>query len=86
MAKYSDHSTIGGQVLAHRIRMIKQNANIIFNAGKIGFLVGYIATLFVKFNGYELWNFLCIVKAEYFRKFPFLTVPQLEMNGDKQWM
>lgn len=26
MAKYSDHSTIGGQVLAHRIRMIKQNA------------------------------------------------------------
>lgn len=54
MAKYSDHSTIGGQVLAHRIRMIKQNANIIFNAGKIGFLVGYIATLFVKFNGYEL--------------------------------
>ncbi len=48
MAKYSDHSTIGGQVLAHRIRMIKQNANIIFIAGKIGFAVCFLAYFSIK--------------------------------------
>lgn len=64
MAKYSDHSTIGGQVLAHRIRMLKQNANIILIAGKIGFFVCYLSYTFIKYNIYEVWNFLCIIKAE----------------------
>lgn len=47
MAKYSDHSTIGGQVLSHRIRMIKQNANIIFIAGKIAFVIGFLTYFFI---------------------------------------
>ena len=51
MAKYSDHSTIGGQVLAHRIRMIKQNANIIFIAGKIGFAICFLAYFFMNYFG-----------------------------------
>lgn len=50
MAKYSDHSTIGGQVLTHRIRMIQQNVKIIFLSGKITFIVSYLSYLFIRFH------------------------------------
>ena len=63
MAKYSDHSTIGGQVLAHRIRMIKQNANIIFIAGKIGFVLCFFVYFFINYSLYDLWNYFCLLKA-----------------------
>lgn len=52
MAKYSDHSTIGGLVLSHRIRMIKQNANIIFIAGKIAFIIGFLTYFFIYYSIY----------------------------------
>ena len=71
MAKYSDHSTIGGQVLAHRIRMMKQNANIIFIAGKIGFLLCFVIYFFLNYSIYDLWNYFCILKADLSRNWSF---------------
>lgn len=50
MAKYSNHSTIGGQVLTHRIRMIQQNIKIIFLSGRIAFIVSYLGYLFYKIS------------------------------------
>ena len=63
MAKYSDHSTIGGQVLTHRIRMIQQNVKIIFLSGKITFIVSYLSYLFIRFHLCEIWDYFCIVKS-----------------------
>ena len=63
MAKYSDHSTIGGQVLTHRIRMIQQDVKIIFLSGKITFIISYLGYLFIKFHLCEIWDYFCIVKS-----------------------
>lgn len=82
MAKYSDHSTIGGQVLAHRIRMIKQNANIIFIAGKIGFALCFFAYFFMNYSLYDLWNYFCILKADLSRNWSFFDGSYI---ADETW-
>ena len=84
MAKYSNHSTIGGQVLAHRIRMIKQNANIIWIAGRIGFVVGYLSYLFIKYQPNQIWNFLCIIKAGLMKNAPIFNGSYILSDGG-QW-
>jgi type IV conjugative transfer system coupling protein TraD len=43
--------------------MIRQNANIIWVAGRIGFVVGYLVYLFFKYSPNLVWNYLCYVKA-----------------------
>ena len=87
MAKYSDHSTIGGQVLAHRIRMIKQNAAIIFTAGKIGFVIGYIGYLCYRIHLWEFWNFLCMLKADLTKNwFVFNGSYIMDPNGNFRYM
>ena len=86
MAKYSDHSTIGGQVLAHRIRMIKQNANIIFIAGKIGFVLCFFVYFFINYSLYDLWNYFCILKAGLSKKQKrtVYTCIGIDMDGKKE--
>ena len=87
MAKYSDHSTIGGQVLAHRIRMIRQNANIIFTAGKIGFLVGYVGYLCYRIHLWEFWDFLCMLKADLTKNWVFFNGSYvMDANGNFRYM
>jgi drug/metabolite transporter (DMT)-like permease len=43
MSKYSDHTTMGEQVLAHRFRMMAQNWRII---GLVGYLSGLAFFIF----------------------------------------
>lgn len=42
MISYSDHTTMGGQVIAHRLRMMAQNWNIIWIVGRISFLLSFL--------------------------------------------
>jgi type IV conjugative transfer system coupling protein TraD len=63
MSKYSDHSTVGGQVLAHRFRMMTQNWKIIITIGKFSGLISFIWYLLHKWNFYQIWNYLCCLKA-----------------------
>lgn len=63
MSKYSDHATMGGQVLAHRIRMMKQNWNIIWIIGRVCFLLSFIFSSMIRWRIQDIWNYLCILKA-----------------------
>lgn len=63
MSKYSDHSTVGGQVLAHRFRMMTQNWRVIAAIGKFSWLISFVWYLLSKWNGYQIWNYFCCVKA-----------------------
>ena len=65
MSKYSDHTTVGGQVLAHRIRMMSQNWNIIWIVGRVGFLLSFVFYLMIRWKMNDIWNYLCIAKAVY---------------------
>lgn len=65
MSKYSDHTTVGGQVLAHRMRMMKQNWHIILIIGKIGFLLSFLFGILMRWKINDIWNYLCITKAVY---------------------
>ncbi|MDR1235370.1 MAG: type IV secretion system DNA-binding domain-containing protein [Holosporaceae bacterium] len=65
MSKYSDHTTVGGQVLAHRVRMMKQNWNIVRIIGRAGFLLSFVCYLLFKWQINDIWNYLCIAKAVY---------------------
>lgn len=73
MLKYSDHSTIGGQVLAHRLRMIMQNFSIIIKSGKIALITSYLLYPPIKFKLCELWNYFCILKAELAKNWPICS-------------
>ncbi len=72
MSKYSDHTTVGGQVLAHRVRMMKQNCRIIFLMGYFGGLAFFFGSTLYCWNLNEIWNYLCCVKADYRATFPWL--------------
>ena len=63
MSKYSDHTTVGGQVIAHRLRMMKQNWNVIWLVGRISFLLSLVFYSLSKYQICDLWNYLCMVKA-----------------------
>jgi hypothetical protein len=65
MSKYSDHSTVGGQVLAHRFRMMTQNWRIIGTIGKFSWLISFVGYLLGRWNAHQIWNYLCCVKAIY---------------------
>ncbi len=65
MSKYSDHATMGGQVIAHRIRMMKQNWNIIWIIGRVCFLLSFIFSSMMRWKMQDIWNYLCILKAVY---------------------
>lgn len=65
MSKYSDHTTVGGQVIAHRLRMMKQNWNVIWLVGRISFLISFLFYSLSKYQICDLWNYLCIVKANW---------------------
>ena len=65
MNKYSDHATMGGQVLAHRIRMMKQNWNIIWIIGRVCFLLSFIFSSMIRWKIQDIWNYLCVLKAVY---------------------
>ena len=63
MSKYSDNATIGGQVLAHRVRMMRQIGGTIYFIGKCSFLMSFFGYLFFRWKINDIWNYLCIVKA-----------------------
>jgi hypothetical protein len=65
MSKYSDHTTVGGQVLAHRIRMMRQNWNVIWIVGRVSFLLSFVFYIMFKYKIHDVWNYLCMVKAVY---------------------
>lgn len=73
MSKYSDHTTVGGQVLAHRVRMMKQNGRIIFLVGYFGGLAFFFGSMLYCWNLNEIWNYLCCVKASYRATLPWLS-------------
>jgi hypothetical protein len=45
MSAYSDHSTVGGQVLAHRFRMTMQNWRLVGTVGKFAWLFSFLETI-----------------------------------------
>lgn len=63
MSKYSDHTTMGGQVISHRFRMMAQNWNIVWIIGRVSFLFSFFFYIMIKWTIYDVWNYLCIVKA-----------------------
>lgn len=65
MSKYSDHTTVGGQVLAHRIRMMKQNWHVIWIIGRVSFLLSFFFYVMFNYKINNIWNYLCIVKGSY---------------------
>jgi hypothetical protein len=72
MSRYSDHTTVGGQVIAHRFRMMKQNWRIIFMVGYFGGLAFFFGSMLYCWNLNEIWNYLCYLKASYRVGFPWL--------------
>jgi hypothetical protein len=63
MSAYSDHSTVGGQVLAHRFRMTMQNWRLVGTVGKFAWLFSFLGYLLHKWNLNHIWNYFCCVKA-----------------------
>lgn len=63
MSKYSDPTTVGGQVIAHRFRMMRQNASMIGKIGKWSFALTFVLSLFYRWRLNEIWNYLCCLKA-----------------------
>lgn len=65
MAEYSDNLTVGGQVIAHRYRMVSQNlALFIYISLALGFLF-FITFSLLHWNIAELWNYVCYLKASW---------------------
>jgi type IV secretory pathway TraG/TraD family ATPase VirD4 len=56
---------VGGQVLAHRFRMMAQNWRIIGVIGKFSWLISFVCYVFHKWNFHQIWNYFCCVKAIY---------------------
>lgn len=83
MSKYSDHTTTGGQVIAHRFRMMAQNWNIIGIVGRISFLFSFFFYLMLKWTICDIWNYLCIVKAVYRDK--MITLPSTLFSHSYFW-
>jgi type IV secretory pathway TraG/TraD family ATPase VirD4 len=65
VSRYSDHSTVGGQVMAHRMRMMMQNWNVIWLVGRLSFLGTFFSYLINKWNLAGIWNYLVCLKAVY---------------------
>jgi type IV conjugative transfer system coupling protein TraD len=65
MSRYSDHSTVGGQVLAHRVRMMRQNWSIVWIIGRASFLLSFVFCMMRKWSINDIWNYLVCLKAVY---------------------
>jgi hypothetical protein len=65
VSKYSDHSTVGGQVLAHRFRMMTQNWRIILTVAKFSWLLFFLAYLLWRWKSTDIWNYFCCLKASF---------------------
>lgn len=65
MSKYSDYTTVGGQVLAHRVRMMGRSWYILFVVGKVSFFLAFFINLLINWRVRDIWNYLCILKAVY---------------------
>jgi type IV conjugative transfer system coupling protein TraD len=65
MSRYSDHTTVGGQVLAHRFRMMKQNWRVILTIGKFSWLLFFLGYLLHSRSGSQIWNYFCCLKASW---------------------
>ena len=83
MSKYSDHATMGGQVLAHRIRMMKQNWNIIWIIGRVCFLLSFIFSSMIRWKIQDIWNYLCVLKAVYRNN--MTTLPSSLFSSSMLW-
>ena len=57
--------TVGGQVVAHRVRMMRQNWAVIWLIGRVSFLLSFIFYMLYKYSIQGIWNYLCLVKACY---------------------
>lgn len=92
MSKYSDHTTVGGQVLAHRIRMMRQNWNVIWIVGKVSFLLSFVFHIIIRWKINDIWNYLCIAKAVYRNNMTFLPSSLFSSSyfwfrsGNCQWI
>jgi hypothetical protein len=73
MSRYSDHTTVGGQVLAHRVRMMRQNWNVIWIIGRVSFLLSFVSCMMYKWNIRDIWNYLVCLKAVYRNSMTSLT-------------
>jgi type IV conjugative transfer system coupling protein TraD len=89
MSKYSDHSTVGGQVLAHRFRMMTQNWRIVGTIGKFSWLISFVWYMFHKWNFHQIWNYFCYVKAVYRENMTTLPTSLFNsswlLNNHGQW-
>ena len=65
MSRYSDDMTVGGQVIAHRVRMMRQNWGVIWIVARVSFLLSFLGYIMCKYTIHSIWNYLCIVKACY---------------------
>lgn len=83
MSKYSDHTTTGGQVIAHRFRMMAQNWNIIWIVGRVGFLFSFFFYLMTNWTVCDVWNYLCIAKAVY--RNGMVTLPSTLFSSSYFW-
>ena len=83
MSKYSDHATMGGQVLAHRVRMMKQNWNIIWIIGRICFLLSFILKMMFRWKFQDIWNYLCVLKAVW--RDGMTTLPSSLFSSSMLW-
>jgi len=83
MSKYSDHTTIGGQVLAHRVRMMRQNWNVIWIVGRVSCLLSFIFYLMAKWKINDIWNYLVCLKAFY--RNDMTTLPSSLFSSSHFW-
>lgn len=83
MSRYSDHTTMGGQVIAHRLRMMAQNWNIIWIVGRVSFLFSFFFHLMIKWTICDVWNYICISKAVY--RNGIVTIPSTLFSRSFLW-
>ncbi|GHT94414.1 hypothetical protein FACS1894122_11010 [Alphaproteobacteria bacterium] len=75
---WTDHTTVGGQVLAHRFRMMQQNWRIIGLVGYSSFIIFFLFYLLTHWKAYQIWNYLCCLKAKY--RVGMMTLPEHMFN------
>lgn len=63
MSKYSDNATVGGQVLAHRVRMMRQIWNIVWLVGRCNFVLMFFGYMLFRWKLNDIWNYLCLLKG-----------------------
>jgi hypothetical protein len=75
---WTDHTTVGGQVIAHRFRMMQQNWKIIGRVGYCSGIVFFLFYLLTHWKPYQIWNYLCCLKSQY--RVGMMTLPEHMFN------